>query len=443
MLRKIKRNLRVYNNTRKPYDPEVIVKAAQNRYDLLKECGYTDNEIESVVGNSKQNISTPCEINSILDDVEELISDIKDESIDKTKAIEVKAEEVPEKLKEESIDKTKAVEVEVEEVKPETVETKEESIDKTKAVEVEEGKPEKLEEKTVVDNKAKMKNGFAVYSEEAKVVPETYNAQEIINKALKKDVKEETKKEFDEIKTKAKKNVEKLRAKAKANKNKSKDKKNVELVNEMTDEEIIAKAIEDLTKDIICSDKEKEIEMLKGAFTNKALVEIYRNKYRAEAKTQDIKEENEKIIKDNKQKVDNKVKEDKQEKIVDKGEKKGVEEIVEYDGDDKPNYKTEKIDDEEYVYLPIQQDEMYRLVSDVKKKYDAEFNKSINRNRLQRTIVGILADTGILEKAKTYNQLYKLTIKEMNNLIDTNTVELANNDKSDDELLNHLNSIFE
>ena len=428
MLRKIKRNLRVYNNTRKPYDPEIVIKAAQNRYDLLKECGYTDNEIESVVcvpGNSKQNISTPCEINSILNDVEELISDIKDESIDKTKAIEVEAEEIPEKLKEESIDKTKAVEVEVEEVKPETVETKEESIDKTKAVEVEEVKPETVE---------------------TKVVPETYNAQEIINKALKKDVKEETKKEFDEIKTKAKKNVEKLRAKAKANKNKSKDKKNVELVNEMTDEEIIAKAIEDLTKDIVCSDKEKEIEMLKGAFTNQDLVEIYRNKYRAEAKTQDIKDsvkENEKIIKDNKQKVDNKVKEDKQEKIVDKGEKKGVEEIVEYDGDDKPNYKTEKIDDEEYVYLPIQQDEMYRLVSDVKKKYDAEFNKSINRNRLQRTIVGILADTGILEKAKTYNQLYNLTIKEMNNLIDTNTVELANNDKSDDELLNHLNSIFE
>ena len=201
LLRKVKRNLRVYNNTtRKPYDEAVVIKSNQNRYRVLEDCGYSDNAIKEVVDIDDKTIDTID--NNSLDTTLDMLNDIQSLFTDKIKTTEEKEVEVETvDIKDESIDKTKAIDVKVEEIEPE--------------------KEVKLETKTVLDNKAKMKNGFVEYSDEAKVIPEVseYDATKIINEALKKntkDIEEETKKEFDKIKTEAKKNVEKLKSQAKA-----------------------------------------------------------------------------------------------------------------------------------------------------------------------------------------------------------------------------------
>ena len=108
----------------------------------------------------------------------------------------------------------------------------------------------------------------------------------------------------------------------------------------------------------------------------------------------------------------------------------------------KPEYKNENIDGVDYVYLPIGEDEMQNLVEDIKENYEDLYDVTLNADKLEKCIVNILADTHILDDANTYLELFNATLSKMDELIDSNTVELGNATE-EDELLKNLNSIFE
>ena len=110
--------------------------------------------------------------------------------------------------------------------------------------------------------------------------------------------------------------------------------------------------------------------------------------------------------------------------------------------DSKPEYKNENIDGVDYVYLPLSNDEMYNLVEDIKENYEHQYNVTLNRDKLEKYIVNILADTHILDESNTYLELFNSTLAKMDELIDSNTVEIGNA-AEEDELLKNLNSIFE
>ena len=94
------------------------------------------------------------------------------------------------------------------------------------------------------------------------------------------------------------------------------------------------------------------------------------------------------------------------------------------------------------MYLPINNDEMRNLVEDIKETYEDQYDVNLNRDKLEKYIVNILADTHILDESDTYLQLFNSTLAKMDELIDSNTVEIGNA-AEEDELLKNLNSIFE
>ena len=85
---------------------------------------------------------------------------------------------------------------------------------------------------------------------------------------------------------------------------------------------------------------------------------------------------------------------------------------------------------------------MQNLVEDIKENYEDLYDVTLNADKLEKCIVNILADTHILDDANTYLELFNATLSKMDELIDSNTVELGNATE-EDELLKNLNSIFE
>ena len=197
--------------------------------------------------------------------------------------------------------------------------------------------------------------------------------------------KEEVKEEKEEVKEE------------KEVKNESEEKE----VKDLTDEEIIDKAIKEQLEVITSEEEKLEMEkILRKSFKeNKELVEIYRNKYNATSR---------------------------------------LNSKVEQSTNSNDN-NTES--EEDYVYLNIAPEELDDLINDIKDDYDNDYGVKTNKAELRSIIIDILDKNGDLLKATTYGELYCKTKEILDNMIDSNTVEMGNDNK--DELLQDLNAIFD
>ncbi len=206
----------------------------------------------------------------------------------------------------------------------------------------------------------------------------------------------------DEKETKAKESVsvnnEKEEVKSEEVKNESEEKVEVK---DLTDEEIIDKAINEQLE-VISSEEEKakmEKILRKSFKENKELVEIYRNKYTATSKFNNTVD-----------KISN------------------------------SNDNEESEDEGEYVYLNIAPDELDDLVNDIKNDYDNDYGVKTNKKELRSIIIDILDKNENILKATTYGELYSRTKDILDDMIDSSTVEIGNDNQ--DELLRDLNAIF-
>jgi len=181
----------------------------------------------------------------------------------------------------------------------------------------------------------------------------------------------------------------------------SSDNNEKEEVKDLTDEEIIDKAIKEQLE-VISSEEEKakmEKILRKSFKENKELVEIYRNKYNATSKFNNT---------------------------------------VEKISNSKDNKESE--DEGDYVYLNIAPEELEDLVNDIKNDYDNDYGVKTNKKELRSIIIDILDKNENLLKATTYGELYSRTKDILDDMIDSSTVEIGNDNQ--DELLKDLNSIF-
>lgn len=181
----------------------------------------------------------------------------------------------------------------------------------------------------------------------------------------------------------------------------SSDNNEKEEVKDLTDEEIIEKAIKEQLE-VISSEEEKakmEKILRKSFKENKELVEIYRNKYNATSKFNNTVE-----------KISN------------------------------SNDNKESEDEGDYVYLNIAPEELEDLVNDIKNDYDNDYGVKTNKKELRSIIIDILDKNENLLKATTYGELYSRTKDILDDMIDSSTVEIGNDNQ--DELLKDLNSIF-
>lgn len=206
----------------------------------------------------------------------------------------------------------------------------------------------------------------------------------------------------DEKETKAKESVsvnnEKEEVKSEEVKNESEEKVEVK---DLTVEEIIDKAINEQLE-VISSEEEKakmEKILRKSFKENKELVEIYRNKYTATSKFNST-----------------------------------VENIS------NSNDNEESEDEGDYVYLNIAPEELEDLVNDIKNDYDNDYGVKTNKKELRSIIIDILDKNENILKATTYGELYSRTKDILDDMIDSSTVEIGNDNQ--DELLRDLNAIF-
>lgn len=181
----------------------------------------------------------------------------------------------------------------------------------------------------------------------------------------------------------------------------SSDNNEKEEVKDLTDEEIIEKAIKEQLEVISTEEEKAKMEkILRKSFKeNKELVEIYRNKYNATSKFNNTVE-----------KISN------------------------------SNDNKESEDEGDYVYLNIAPEELEDLVNDIKNDYDNDYGVKTNKKELRSIIIDILDKNENLLKATTYGELYSRTKDILDDMIDSSTVEIGNDNQ--DELLKDLNSIF-
>ena len=161
----------------------------------------------------------------------------------------------------------------------------------------------------------------------------------------------------------------------------------------------IYKAIKEQLE-VITSDEERaEMEkILRKSFKeNKELVEIYRNKYNATSKFNNT-----------------------------------VENIS--------NSNDNEESEDDYVYLNIAPEELEDLINDIKNDYDNDYGVNTNTQELRSIIIDILDKNENILKATTYGELYNKTKDILDNMIDSSTVEIGNDNQ--DELLKDLNAIF-
>lgn len=200
----------------------------------------------------------------------------------------------------------------------------------------------------------------------------------------------------DEKETKAKENVSVNDEKE----TKAESEEKVE-VKDLTDEEIIDKAINEQLKVISSEEEKAEMEkILRKSFKeNKELVDVYRNKYNATSKFNNT-----------------------------------VENIS------NSNDNEESEDEGDYVYLNIAPEELEDLVNDIKNDYDNDYGVKTNKKELRSLIIDILDKNENILKATTYGELYNRTKDILDDMIDSSTVEIGNDNQ--DELLRDLNAIF-
>ena len=190
-----------------------------------------------------------------------------------------------------------------------------------------------------------------------------------------------------------------------------------------TDEEVIEKALHDLTDKMEYQDKEQMSDLLRESFnSDKGLVDIYRKKYVAHYK----------LVNNNILNNDNKSTENKEEG----GEKEIKSEVIESrkEGGKKvePIAEDNKIDD-----LNIDNEMFEMLVDDVYDQYKMIFN--IKKDKLKDLIRKVLQEKPEILKSTNYYFVCMRLCEIIENLIMENTIE----DNEEDELLNQLNSLVE
>ena len=360
ILNTIERNLRnlskgeaVSNNEIRPF----II----NQYRRLKLAGFTEEEIKNcVILNDKEREEMDKEFNLLDSTKADIAKSIADLYID-----ELDNDDTNNNTKEET--------VEVEEVKEEkdnkVVLTKEEKEKATDILPVDEEETKATDILPVDEEETKAKENVSVNDEK-----ETKAKESVSVNNKKEEVKSE------EVKNESEEKVE---------------------VKDLTDEEIIDKAINEQLEVISSEEEKAEMEkILRKSFKeNKELVDVYRNKYNATSKFNNT-----------------------------------VENIS------NSNDNEESEDEGDYVYLNIAPEELEDLVNDIKNDYDNDYVVKTNKKELRSLIIDILDKNENILKATTYGELYNRTKDILDDMIDSSTVEIGNDNQ--DELLRDLNAIF-
>ena len=190
-----------------------------------------------------------------------------------------------------------------------------------------------------------------------------------------------------------------------------------------TDEEVIEKALQDLTHKMEYQDKELMSDLLRESFnTEKGLVELYRNKYISHYK----------LVNNDLSNNDNKTTENKEEG----GEKEIKSEVIESKEESK---KVKDKDDDNKIYgLNIDNEMFNMLVDDVYDQYCMIFN--IKKDKLKDLIIKVLQEKPEILKSTNYYFVCMRLCEIIENLIMENTIE---DNEEDDELLNQLNSLVD
>ena len=206
-----------------------------------------------------------------------------------------------------------------------------------------------------------------------------------------------------------------------------------------TDEEVIEKALHDLTNNMEYQDKEQMSDLLRESFnSDKRLVDVYRNKYISHYK----------LVNNNLSNNDNKTTENKEEggkkeiksEVIEsrkeEGEKEIKSEVIESRKEEgkkvEPIAEDNKIDD-----LNIDNEMFEMLVDDVYDQYKMIFN--IKKDKLKDLIRKVLQEKPEILKSTNYYFVCMRICEIIENLIMENTIE----DNEEDELLNQLNSLVE
>ena len=206
-----------------------------------------------------------------------------------------------------------------------------------------------------------------------------------------------------------------------------------------TDEEVIEKALHDLTNNMEYQDKEQMSDLLRESFnSDKRLVDVYRNKYISHYK----------LVNNNLSNNDNKTTENKEEggekeiksEVIEsrkeEGEKEIKSEVIESRKEEgkkvEPIAEDNKIDD-----LNIDNEMFEMLVDDVYDQYCMIFN--IKKDKLKDLIIKVLQEKPEILKSTNYYFVCMRICEIIENLIMENTIE----ENEEDELLNQLNSLVE
>ena len=190
-----------------------------------------------------------------------------------------------------------------------------------------------------------------------------------------------------------------------------------------TDEEVIEKALHDLTNNMEYQDKEQMSDLLRESFnSDKRLVDVYRNKYISHYK----------LVNNNLSNNDNKTTENKEEG----GKKEIKSEVIESKEEEDKKVK-DKDDDNKIDDLNIDNEMLEMLVDDVYDQYCMIFN--IKKDKLKDLIIKVLQEKPEILKSTNYYFVCMRICEIIENLIMENTIE----DNEEDELLNQLNSLVE
>ena len=192
-----------------------------------------------------------------------------------------------------------------------------------------------------------------------------------------------------------------------------------------TDEEVIEKALHDLTNNMEYQDKEQMSDLLRESFnSDKRLVDVYRNKYISHYK----------LVNNNLSNNDNKTTENKEEG----GEKEIKSEVIESKEEEDKKVKDKDDDNNKIDDLNIDNEMLEMLVDDVYDQYCMIFN--IKKDKLKDLIIKVLQEKPEILKSTNYYFVCMRICEIIENLIMENTIE---DNEEDDEILKQLNSIVE
>ena len=189
-----------------------------------------------------------------------------------------------------------------------------------------------------------------------------------------------------------------------------------------TDEEVIEKALLDLTSKMEYQDKEEMINLLRESFnSDKRLITIYRNKYISHYKLVNNIPNNDKSTENKEEGGEKEIKSEVIESKEEGGKK--VELIAE------DNNKKDDLIDNEMLEM---------LVDDVFDQYKMIFN--IKKDSLKNLIISVLKEKPEILKSNNYYFVCMRLCEIIENLIMENTIEENN---EEDEILKQLNSLTE